>query len=95
MQAAFIKTLYTTLRRLNRLDRLVLAQIVLWAAAMLSLPVINWNFGQEALRTGIQVGVLIQAAAVLAILARSWGTWLTLRVGLLVFFLSLAFEALA
>ena len=87
------RSLRRTLDYLSRWDRLVLAQVVLWAAAMVSLPVLYWTFDQEILQTGIEIGVLLQVAAVMVILAHSWGVWPALRLGLLVFLLALAFEA--
>ena len=93
MLTAFSKILRSYLARLSRANRLILAQIVLWAAAMISLPILVWTFDQEVLQIGIEIGVLIQVAAVMVILAHSWGVWPAVRLGLLVFLLALAFEA--
>jgi len=44
----------------------------LWTLEMISVPILKWTGGARAERVGIVVGVLLQAAAVLALLATAW-----------------------
>ena len=54
--------------------------IVAWVLTMISIPIIRWVVGDAVLHWGVIAGVLLQAAAVLAILQAGWGTRETLRV---------------
>ena len=51
-----------------------------WVAATMGMPIARWIWGERGLRWGVTASVLLQAAAVLIILASSWG-WA--RAGLL------------
>ncbi|MFZ5819350.1 MAG: carotenoid biosynthesis protein [Chloroflexota bacterium] len=52
---------------------LSLALLFLWTLAMLVQPILLWTWGQAAFRTGMSLTVVIQAVAVLAVLAGAWG----------------------
>ena len=57
---------------------MVAAFLIVWVLAMISLPILKWVLGEQALPVGISVGVLLQAMAVLSILIWTWGsrrTW--------------------
>jgi putative membrane protein len=58
--------------------------VALWALAMISVPILGWTLGDEAVRYGIIAGVLLQAAASLAALATAWGLGATLKLVLVV-----------
>lgn len=62
-----------------RANRPYVALIALWVAAMISLPILRWVFGDSALRVGVPVAVMLQAAAVLSVLLSGWGVRRTLR----------------
>jgi lycopene beta-cyclase len=47
--------------------------IALWILVLVSLPLARWALGDEMLRNGIAAGVVAQAAAVVWVLAQSWG----------------------
>jgi uncharacterized membrane protein len=47
--------------------------LLAWVGSTVSMPIIQWGWGDRALRRGVTVGVLLQAAAVVAILASAWG----------------------
>ena len=44
----------------------------LWILEMISVPILKWTGGARAERAGIEVGVLLQVAAVLALLTTAW-----------------------
>lgn len=54
--------------------------IVAWVLTMISIPIIRWVVGDGVLHWGVIAGVLLQAAAVLAVVQGAWGTRETLRV---------------
>ena len=64
------------------LPRLLL--VVAWVLTMISIPIIRWVIGDAVLHWGVIAGVLLQAAAVVAIAHAGWGTRETLRVVALV-----------
>ena len=47
--------------------------VLAWVGATVSLPVVQAAWGDRALRRGMSVGVLLQDAAVIVILAYAWG----------------------
>lgn len=60
------------------LSKPALGLLVLWVLAMVVQPVVLWAWGDGVLRLGLSVTVVVQAAAVLAILAGTWGARRTL-----------------
>ena len=72
----------------------VLPQILLlaWVLEMVSVPILKWRWGARAERTGIMLGVLLQASAVMAVLYTAWDLWPTLRAALIVAGLGWAVE---
>ncbi|MBL8163564.1 MAG: carotenoid biosynthesis protein [Anaerolineae bacterium] len=62
-----------------RANRLYVSLIFLWVAAMISLPIFRWVFGDAVLPIGVAVTVVIQSAAVLSVLWASWGAFNMLR----------------
>lgn len=75
-----------------QIDRAVLILIAAWVLAMISLPIVRWTLGDDALPAGITVGVLLQIAAVVAVGVRAWGVIPTLRAFAGVVVLAWAFE---
>lgn len=47
--------------------------LILWALTMISLPIVGWVWGQDALIRGMSLGVLMQAVVVLTVLRNAWG----------------------
>lgn len=62
--------------------------VIAWVLTMISIPIIRWVVGDAVLHWGVIAGVLLQAAAVLALAQAGWGTRETLRVIALVLPLS-------
>lgn len=56
----------------------------LWLAVMISIPITLWVWGEEVLRWGVTISVMLQAAAVLATLATVWPLARLLRLLLVV-----------
>ncbi|MGC9399767.1 MAG: carotenoid biosynthesis protein [Anaerolineae bacterium] len=54
------------------LPRMAQALLLLWMLEMISVPILKWIWGTRAERTGIVLGVLLQFAAVMAVLATAW-----------------------
>jgi putative membrane protein len=54
--------------------------VAAWLLIMISLPVVHWTLGNDALQSGIIFGVLVQVAVVVALLIQAWGGWKALRV---------------
>jgi len=64
----------------------------LWACSLISLPIVGWVLGETALKNGMSLGVILQAAAVLFSLAAGWGWRATLQTFGLVALLSFLAE---
>lgn len=58
--------------------------VAAWVLTMISIPIIRWVVGDAVLHWGVIAGVLLQAAAVVALAQATWGTRETLRVIILV-----------
>ncbi|MCS6908729.1 MAG: carotenoid biosynthesis protein [Anaerolineales bacterium] len=58
---------------------LILSLLILWVLTMIALPIVGWTLGEDALRRGMSIGVLVQCAAVLGALQAQWGWRRTLR----------------
>lgn len=80
--------------RVSRSPRIVLAPLVLWLLTMISLPIVGWVWGQDALTRGMSVGVVIQAGAVMIILYSAWGWKRTFQTFLVVALLTYLAELL-
>jgi len=65
-----------------------------WVGATVSLPVVQAAWGERALRRGITIGVLLQDAVVIAVLASAWGWGRTVLVVLMVLVMGWAIEFL-
>lgn len=65
-----VGTLYGLLRQAGLLAVLFCLG---WLLSMISLPILRWILGEDALPAGVIVSVLLQTLAVLAILIRAWG----------------------
>lgn len=59
--------------RFLRRSFLIPASLAVWVFTMISLPILGWTLGEDALVRGMSVGVLVQAAAVAFILYEAWG----------------------
>lgn len=75
-----------------RRDYPVYALVVIWVLTMISLPIVRWTLGDDALPAGITVGVAMQIAAVLVTLGARWGVARTLLVTAIVAISAWAFE---
>lgn len=53
--------------------------LALWVSIMISVPILLWTGGEDALRSGVIAGVVAQFATVMAILVQFWGAQRTLR----------------
>ncbi|MCS6993173.1 MAG: carotenoid biosynthesis protein [Anaerolineales bacterium] len=80
--------------RVSHSPRIVLAPLVLWLLTMISLPIVGWVWGQDALTRGMSVGVVIQAGAVMIILYSAWGWKRTFQTVLVVALLTYLAELL-
>ena len=60
------------LRQFLRLDPAVLVMLAILALTFISLPIVRWTLGDGSLRTGIEIGVLVQAGTVTVLLGRAW-----------------------
>jgi putative membrane protein len=69
---------------LRRLDPIVTVSIVLWVLIMIATPVARWALGEVALHFMINLGVLMQAAAVVTVLWREAGWRSALGIALLI-----------
>ncbi len=58
---------------MTQFDHMILSLMIVWVLAMISLPIQKWVLGENALATGISIGVLLQWMAVWAILVWAWG----------------------
>ena len=68
--------------------------VLAWVGATVSLPVVQAAWGDRALRRGVTVGVLLQDAAVVTILASAWGLGRALLVALVILAMGWAVEYL-
>ncbi len=68
--------------------------ITLWALTMVFLPIADWSLGWEVMLDAVNMAVLVQASAVIAILWGAWGFVTTLKVAALVILLGWGAEAL-
>jgi putative membrane protein len=68
--------------------------LLAWVGATVSMPIVQWGWGDRALRRGVTVGVLLQAAAVIVILASAWGWGRAALVALMVLGMGWAVEYL-
>lgn len=55
--------------------------IAAWVLAMIAQPILRWLYGERFLMAGVNVAVILQAMAVLAILLPAWGAWRAAAVG--------------
>ena len=58
--------------------------IVAWVLTMIAVPILGWTGGPQAVRAGVILGVVLQAAAVLAVLVQAWGAGRTAATALVV-----------
>jgi putative membrane protein len=61
------------LLRPTRADLPYLSLIGLWILSMISVPIIRWTLGDDAVPLGVTITVILQAGAVLSVLRRAWG----------------------
>ena len=71
-----------------RYPRSTIVPLVLWVLTMITLPILGWILGEGYLIRGMAFGVIMQAAAVLAILFYAWGWARTLKTFAIVVVLS-------
>ena len=77
-----------------RYPRSTIVPLVLWVLTMITLPILGWILGEGYLIRGMAFGVIMQAAAVLAILFYAWGWARTLKTFAIVVVLSYLAEFL-
>jgi putative membrane protein len=65
-----------------------------WVVATMGMPIVKWIWGDRGLRWAVSAGVLLQAAAVLAILASAWGWGWTALIAAVVMAMGWAVEYL-
>ena len=71
-----------------RYPRSTIVPLVLWVLTMITLPILGWILGEGYLIRGMAFGVIMQAAAVLAVLFYAWGWARTLKTFAIVVVLS-------
>ena len=62
-------------RGLVQLPLISIIFLILWLVSMIMVPIVKWIWGDGAERVGISVGVLFQAATVVALLAAALPLW--------------------
>jgi uncharacterized membrane protein len=67
---------------LRHIDRLSGFFLVVWLLSMISVPIQQWAWGEEAVLRGTVIGVLLQATTVSVILLRIWPARRALTLGL-------------
>jgi putative membrane protein len=72
----------------------VWTSVLAWVGATVSLPIVEAVWGDRALRRGVTAGVLLQDAAVVAILVSAWGWGRTSLIALTILALGWAVEYL-
>ncbi|MCG2787055.1 MAG: carotenoid biosynthesis protein [Anaerolineae bacterium] len=77
-----------------RYPRSTIVPLVLWVLTMITLPILGWILGEGYLIRGMAFGVIMQAAAVLAVLFYAWGWARTLKTFAIVVVLSYLAEFL-
>ena len=65
--------------QLWRLPPLPIALLAAWVLTMISIPILRWTVGDDALPWAVSAGVVLQAAAVLTTLHHAWGARQTLQ----------------
>ena len=70
------------------------ALITLWALIMITLPIVDWNYGWDVMAGAIIVGVLVQVIVVSNVLWSTWGPLKTIRVAGMVIVLGWSAEAI-
>jgi putative membrane protein len=70
------------LLRLRRGDRTIQFVIGLWALMMIASPIVWWIVGEDALGFIVNLGVLVQAVAVMTVLAQPSGSGSAMRIAL-------------
>ena len=73
MLSSKVDQLHRLRQTMTQFDYMILALLIVWVLAMISLPIQKWLLGENALATGISIGVLLQLMAVWAILVWTWG----------------------
>jgi putative membrane protein len=68
--------------------------LLVWVGATISQPIVQWVWGERAIRWGATATVALQAAAVIASLQAAWGWGWTIAVALIVMALGWAVEYL-
>ncbi|HHY58940.1 MAG TPA: carotenoid biosynthesis protein [Chloroflexi bacterium] len=66
--------------------------VAAWLLTMIAIPILRWVVGDGVLHYGVIAGVILQAAAVLAICHRAWGGRTVLRIAAVVIPLSWLIE---
>ncbi len=66
--------------------------IISWIFAMVSLPILNWIWGEGLLPLGLTLGVVLQGTAVFLILREQWGWQKTVGTAVLIAALTLFVE---
>jgi putative membrane protein len=89
-----IKFIQLLRKSISSLERYQVILLVSWLVVMLSLPLLNVIFGQQALLQGLALAVLLQLAFVLHVLYRAWGWWSMLRAAVGVVLLAWAVQAI-
>lgn len=70
------------------------AMLILWILGMISLPILKWIYGEAAIVWGVNTTTLLQAGAVVTILATHWGIKRAAQVALTVIVFTWGVEAI-
>jgi uncharacterized membrane protein len=91
MNNAIVRNLPT---QLDNISRIAYTLIGAWLLAMVSLPIFKWTVGTSAIIWGVNATTVLQATAVIVILATAWGLRRALVTAGTVMLLTWAVEAL-
>ena len=76
------------------LPRLLSLMLVVWGITFLSLPIVEYVYGNAAVRWGVMLAVVVQTVTVLPILHLTWGARPTIRTVVVVLILAWLAEAI-
>jgi lycopene beta-cyclase len=77
----------------SKADQPVYVLIGLWVLSMISLPIMRWVYGDQAIVWGVNLSVILQVSAIWSILGGAWGWRRTILTTIVVVILAWTVEA--